>query len=61
MLKNIKPSTQSKQFMPIIKKARGKYCWGIDGKKYLDFCMGNLTNVIGYQKFKFNHVPASFP
>ena len=45
----MKPSTNSKVNMPIIKKASGRYCWDIDGNKYLDFTASNLTTVLGYR------------
>lgn len=48
----IKPSTNSKEHFPIIKKAIGKYCWDIDGKKYIDFTASNLTTVLGYRPRK---------
>ena len=45
----MKPSTQSKQHMPVIKKAEGKYVWDVDGKKYIDFTGSNLTTILGYR------------
>ena len=48
-IKMITPSTKSKQHMPVIAKAKGKYVWDVDGKKYLDFTGANLTTVLGYR------------
>jgi len=48
----MKPSTQSKQNMPVIAKAKGKYCWNKYGKKYKDFTGANLTTVLGYRQSK---------
>jgi glutamate-1-semialdehyde 2,1-aminomutase len=48
----MKPSTNSKEHLPIIAKAKGKYVWDINGKKYLDFSGANLTNILGYRPRK---------
>jgi glutamate-1-semialdehyde 2,1-aminomutase len=48
----VKPSTNSKQWFPIIAKASGKYCWSVDGRKYIDFTGANLTTVLGYRPRK---------
>lgn len=56
----IKPSTASKEHLPVIKKASGKHIWDIDGKKYLDFTGSNLTVTIGHKKYRFKNTP-NFP
>jgi len=45
----IKPSTQSKQNMPVICKAKGKYVYDVNWNKYLDFTGSNLTTILGYR------------
>ena len=35
--------------MPVIAKAKGKYVWDVDDKRYLDFTGANLTTVLGYR------------
>lgn len=56
----MKPSTASKEHLPIIKKAEGKFCWDAKGQKYLDFTGSNLTVILGYKNFNFYSVP-NFP
>jgi glutamate-1-semialdehyde aminotransferase len=51
------PSTQSKRFFPIIKKAKGKYVWDIEGNRYIDFTCSNLTVVLGHQSFNIKESP----
>jgi glutamate-1-semialdehyde 2,1-aminomutase len=45
----MKPSTNSKEHMPVIRKAKGKYVWDIEGNKYLDTTGSNLTVIHGYR------------
>jgi glutamate-1-semialdehyde 2,1-aminomutase len=45
----MKPSTNSKVNMPIISRAKGKYCVDINGRKFLDFTGSNLTVIHGYR------------
>lgn len=51
------PSTASHINFPVIKKAEGKYCWDVNGRKYLDFFGANLTVVLGHKQFKFDNPP----
>jgi glutamate-1-semialdehyde 2,1-aminomutase len=56
----IKPSTASKEHLPIIKSASGCFAIDTDGKCYLDFTGSNLTVILGHDQFKFNYAP-NFP
>ncbi len=56
----IKPSTASKEHLPVIKKAWGKHCWDLKNKRYLDFTGANLTTILGYRQFRFKKSP-NFP
>lgn len=48
--------TNSKRVETLIKgvtpthvtKGEGLYLWGVDGKRYIDFCCANGTNIFGY-------------
>jgi len=56
----IKPSTASKEHLPVIKKASGKYVCDVEGNKCLDFTGANLTVILGHNQFKFKNSP-NFP
>lgn len=56
----IKPSTASKEHLPVIKKASGKYVWDVEKNKYLDLTGANLTVILGHNQFKFKNSP-NFP
>jgi len=43
------PSTNSKQYLPVIKSASGRYATGIDGRPYLDFTGSNNTVILGHK------------
>jgi glutamate-1-semialdehyde 2,1-aminomutase len=56
----IKPSTASKEHLPVIKSASGCFAHDVDGKEYLDFTGSNLTVILGHQSFVLNYAP-NFP
>lgn len=56
----IPPSTISKVNMPTIISAEGKFVYGDDGKRYLDFTGANNTVILGYKSYHIN-IPPNFP
>ena len=56
----IKPSTASKEHLPVIESAFDCRCLDIDGNEYLDFTGSNLTVILGHERFNFLNTP-NFP
>lgn len=44
-----------------VPKAQGPYIWGVDGKRYLDYCCANGTNLFGYEHPLIRQAIASSP